>query len=144
MEFNLGLKQLENSMAASIEAVQSGKVYERALGYLGQKSVEYARANTPVKTGRLRDGWRYEVDTRARTVQLKNDVPYAQAVNDGHRQEPGRYVPGIGADGQGRRLKGAYVKGQHMLEKAGILVRSYEMEKAAAMVLEDLRRELGR
>lgn len=142
MEFDLGLQQVTSGMGTAREAAELGKAYERALRYLGERSVEYARAYTPVRTGRLRDGWRYEVDLSSRTVRVKNDVPYARAVNDGHWQEEGRYVPQIGADGQGRRLKSRYVAGRHMMERASMTARSYDMAQAAAMVREDIRRML--
>ena len=74
-------------------------------------------------------------------MTIKNNVPYGEAVNNGHRQEPGRYVPGIGRDGRGRKLKRRFVKGRHMLEKASITARNYDVPKAEAMAGEDWRRE---
>ena len=58
MEFDLGLQQVTSGMGTAREAAELGKAYERALRYLGERSVEYARAYTPVRTGKLRDGWR--------------------------------------------------------------------------------------
>jgi hypothetical protein len=40
-----------------------------------------AKASTPVKTGRLRDGW--SVNASANSVTLSNDVPYADYVDKG-------------------------------------------------------------
>ena len=37
-------------------------------------------------------------------------MEYAEFVEDGHRQEPGRYVPALG-----KQLKQSYVPGQYML-----------------------------
>ena len=71
------------------------------------------RANTPVDTGDLRRSWtltgpdkkglKFEMD-------LANNLEYAEHVEYGHRQEPGRFVPAIG-----KRLKADYVPGSYML-----------------------------
>lgn len=42
--------------------------------------------NTPVDTGRLRNGW--QLDDNGQTIEVSNDVPYANRVmNDGHSQQ---------------------------------------------------------
>ena len=71
------------------------------------------RANTPVDTGDLRRSWtltgpdkrglKFEMD-------LANNLEYAEHVEYGHRQEPGRFVPAIG-----KRLKADFVPGHYML-----------------------------
>lgn len=71
------------------------------------------RANTPVDTGDLRRSWtltgpdkkglKFEMD-------LANNLEYAEHVEYGHRQEPGRFVPAIG-----KRLKADFVPGSYML-----------------------------
>ena len=71
------------------------------------------RANTPVDTGDLRRSWaltgpdkkglKFEMD-------LANNLEYAECVEYGHRQEPGRFVPAIG-----KRLKADFVPGYYML-----------------------------
>ena len=71
------------------------------------------RNNTPVDTGDLRRSWeltgpdkkglKFEMD-------LANNLEYAEHVEYGHRQEPGRFVPAIG-----KRLKADFVPGSYML-----------------------------
>lgn len=71
------------------------------------------RANTPVDTGDLQRSWsltgpdkkgiKFEMD-------LANNLEYAEHVEYGHRQEPGRFVPAIG-----KRLVADYVPGSYML-----------------------------
>lgn len=71
------------------------------------------RDNTPVDTGDLRRSWeltgpdkkglKFEMD-------LANNLEYAEHVEYGHRQEPGRFVPAIG-----KRLVADYVPGSYML-----------------------------
>lgn len=41
----------------------------------------YVKAETPARTGRLRDGWRVKVG--ATSASFVDDVPYASYVNDG-------------------------------------------------------------
>lgn len=55
------------------------------------------------------------VDHRGSThsITITNPVHYASYVENGHRQQPGRYVPAIG-----RRLKKGWVEGQFFMVKA--------------------------
>lgn len=71
------------------------------------------RANTPVDTGDLRRTWIFEGVTKTGFIfemELSNNLEYADYIEYGHRQEPGRYVPAIG-----KRLKADYVPGSYML-----------------------------
>ena len=47
------------------------------------------------------------------TITITNPVHYASYVENGHRQQPGRYVPAIG-----KRLKKNWVEGQFMMAKS--------------------------
>lgn len=47
------------------------------------------------------------------SVGIANNLEYAEHYEYGHRQTPGRYVPGLG-----RVLKASYVKGQHTFREA--------------------------
>ena len=88
--------------------------------------------NTPVDYGNLRAGWdTYNLNFYAvRTstgfqVSLVNGAKYAVWVNDGHKQRPGRFIPGYwegkhfrydpNAKG-GMVLKQAWVKGRFFVE----------------------------
>ena len=68
---------------------------------------------TPVDTGELRRSW--TVGTVGKRgdlyyIEVINPLEYAQYVEYGHRQTPGRYVPAIG-----KRLKKSWVQGKFML-----------------------------
>lgn len=71
------------------------------------------RANTPKDTGDLRRSWTLDPPSKAGKaieMELSNNLEYAEHVEYGHRQEPGRFVPAIG-----KRLKADYVQGYNML-----------------------------
>lgn len=53
------------------------------------------------------------------SITITNPVHYASYVENGHRQQPGRFVPAIG-----KRLKKAWVEGQHMMAKSEIEVEA--------------------
>ena len=64
-------------------------------------------------TGKLQDSWEHgevQKDGDVYTIELGSDCEYAKFVEEGHRQEVGRYVPAIG-----KRLKKPFVQGKHML-----------------------------
>ena len=68
---------------------------------------------TPVDTGELRRSWTVGmVEKRGDLyyIEVINPLEYAQYVEYGHRQTPGRYVPAIG-----KRLKKSWVQGKFML-----------------------------
>lgn len=91
--------------------------------------------NTPVDFGTLQAFWQteenysYMVERKANgyTVTLINRAIYALWVNDGHKQRPGRFIPGYwegnhfrydpNANG-GMRLKKPWVKGKFFVEKS--------------------------
>lgn len=71
------------------------------------------RANTPVDSGDLRRSWVFAGVEKSGFIfemDLSNNLEYADYVEYGHRQEPGRFVPAIG-----KRLKANYVSGYYML-----------------------------
>lgn len=70
----------------------------------------------------------WNLDMGGLTLQIGTNVEYAKWVNDGHRQKPGRFVPGTfngngvfryapGAK-TGMVLKASYVAGSHFFDKA--------------------------
>lgn len=70
----------------------------------------------------------YELDEGDLTLTVGTNVEYAGWVNDGHKQTPGRFIPGTWtADGKfrydpnadsGMVLKANYVEGRHFMETA--------------------------
>lgn len=103
-----GLLDKVNRLSSTIdEAVASAMADE------GVDWRDDVRDNTPVDTGDLRRSWsltgpdkkglKFEMD-------LNNPLEYAEYVEYGHRQEPGRFVPALS-----KRLKADYVPGSYML-----------------------------
>lgn len=67
-------------------------------------------------------------------IEIENPTEYAEYVEFGHRQTPGRFVPAIG-----KRLKKGWVKGRKMLTDS-----EKEIEEAAPAILEQkIRKQLG-
>ena len=65
-------------------------------------------------TGKLQDSWQHgkvKVNSEGNfSIEIGSDCEYAKFVEEGHKQEVGRYVPAIG-----KKLKADFVKGRHML-----------------------------
>jgi hypothetical protein len=69
----------------------------------------------------------WQLNTGALTLTIGTNVEYAKWVNDGHRQQPGRFVPGFwegnhfryspGAK-SGMVLKASFVQGSHYFDKS--------------------------
>lgn len=79
-----------------------------ALEDVGMTAEGYVRDKTPVDTSNLQNSITHIVDDNA--VTIGTNVDYAQAVEFGHKQEVGRYVPAIG-----KRLKRPFVQGKHFM-----------------------------
>lgn len=69
----------------------------------------------------------WELNTGGLTLTIGTNVEYAKWVNDGHRQQPGRFIPGFwegnhfryspGAK-SGMVLKASFVAGSHFFDKS--------------------------
>lgn len=117
---------------------ETGEVYKRGpkKGQAKTKSVVSRQGGT------LRRGWTANTEAEAESgnvpnamtyaaglsvessgsthkITITNPVHYASYVENGHRQQPGRYVPAIG-----KRLKKSWVEGQFMMAKAEIEVKA--------------------
>lgn len=97
--------------------------------------------NTPVDFGTLQAFWRTDENysymvTQTKTgfeVTLINRAIYALWVNDGHKQRPGRFIPGYwegkhfrydpNAD-EGMRLKDSWVEGKFFVESSIAMVEN--------------------
>lgn len=103
-----GLLDKVNSLSPRIDQAVSTAMADQGIDWRDD-----VRANTPVDTGDLRRSWeltgpdkkglKFEMD-------LSNNLEYAEHVEYGHRQEPGRFVPVLG-----KRLKADFVPGCYML-----------------------------
>lgn len=81
---------------------------------------------TPVKTGDLRNRWELtdvKKVVNGYEIQIFNSLYYASYIEDGHKQQVGRFVPGVFINGRFEYQKGAktgivlkkpFVNGFHM------------------------------
>lgn len=102
-------KQIDKAIADS--AAQ--ELTEQVMLELANMVLRRTKQKTPVDTGTLRRNWHIGEVVRHGDyleVEIYNPVEYAEFVEYGHRQEPGRYMPALG-----KRLKQSYVPGQYML-----------------------------
>ena len=135
-EFNRSLVKL--SQSGSLQNFN-----KQVLKEMGAVYVREAKLNTPVgkrsvkfmQNGKVqtkyfdsehtRQSWsvgRYRLNERTGRIRVFNTSSYASFLNDGHRQEVGRFLPWIGQSKggvmQGGRLKKSWVDGAYMHEKA--------------------------
>ena len=100
-----------------LEAVRAAKI--QALEVCGGKAEGYCKQGCPVQTGVLRNSIAHELMGED-AVKIGTDVYYAPYVEYGHNQEPGRYVPAIGA-----RLVASHVAAKPFMEP-GVMGHSAE------------------
>lgn len=83
---------IEGIEASFKEALyQIKKEADAALTVVATKIVQELRDETPVDTGRARDGWTQEESHDG--VVISNDVPYIESLNNGHsKQAPSFFV----------------------------------------------------
>jgi len=85
------------------------------------------QSRTPVKSGNLRRSMTHkkiEIISKMYKIRIGSSLPYAQAVEEGHFQEVGRYVPAIG-----KKLVKSFVPGQHMIGNS-IEIYQRELQKS--------------
>lgn len=115
MDFKVtGMNELIENLGALPHELD--RALTRNMNQLGNEWLNDCRNETPKDTGNLRHGFRLKkVDKRDGdfSVMLYNNTEYAAAVEFGHRQEPGRFVPAIG-----KCLKRSWVPGYHMLDRS--------------------------
>lgn len=106
---------------------------DETLEEAGTECVGEVQSRTPVKAGNLRRAWthgRVKVEGNIHYVDITNPLDYAAAIENGHKQQIGRYVPAIG-----KRLKVSFVPGRHMLRDSLTIAR--------AELPDRLRRKIG-
>lgn len=96
---------------------------KRGLDYTADYTIERLQANSPIDTGYLKGWFRYK-ETNS-MVDIRSPAQYAGWVNDGHSQQPGRFIPGTWQNGKfrydrnaktGMVLKASHVKGRKFVE----------------------------
>lgn len=108
-----GLDEWEQAMAQAVDQ-QYPEEFKAMVIRIAMELQGKVKEKTPRQTGRLQGAW--EVGGIRKSgedyvIDVYNNVEYAEAVEWGHRQTPGRYVPALG-----KRLKVKTVKGAHMME----------------------------
>lgn len=108
-----GLDEWEQALAHTVNE-QYPAEFEAMVIQVAQELQGRVKERTPKMTGRLQNAWMVGAIRKSRNgyvIEVYNNVEYAEAVEYGHRQQPGRFVPALG-----KRLKAQTVKGAHMME----------------------------
>jgi len=114
-------EEMQKEMAKKLE--QTKNIILEEIEEKATMCVAETQSRTPVKSGNLRRSMTHgEVEQKFKIYKVKigSSLPYAQAVEEGHSQEVGRYVPAIG-----KKLKKSFVQGRHMI---GDSVEIYQRE----------------
>lgn len=96
-----------------LESINTDSLLKEIAADLAARLLRKVKKRTPVDTGELRQNWQVSnirLFERFCVVEIYNSTEYAEYMEFGHRQTPGRYVPAIG-----KRLKKAWVPGKFML-----------------------------
>ena len=108
-----GLDEWEQALARAVEE-QYPEEFRKMVIQVAKELQGTVNEKPPKHSGRLRNSWMVG-DIRKLgddyIIEVYNNVEYAEAVEWGHRQKVGQYVPAIG-----KRLKAETVKGAHMME----------------------------
>ena len=89
------------------------------------EGVAEIQSRTGVVTGNLRrsaTSGEIKVVGKVHSIKIGYDInqaPHADAYENGHKQEPGQYVPAIG-----KKLKQSYVPGKHVVADSLTIVRA--------------------
>lgn len=136
------LKRL-NDRLEKLSKVDMDAFYRTAAKDLAGRLLFKVKKRTPVVYGTLRDAWAVmPVGRRGNhyTVVVLNNLRYASYVEYGHRQQPGRFIPGHWEGERfiydpeaksGMVLKNSWVKGRFMLT-----ISTQELERQAPAILE--------
>ena len=108
-----GLDEWEQALAQAVDQ-QYPEEFKAMVLQIAMELQGKVKEKTPEQTGRLQGAWEVGEIRKSGNdyvIEVYNNVEYAEAVEWGHRQIPGRYVPALG-----KRLKAKTVKGAHMME----------------------------
>ena len=101
------------------------EVQKRGMELTAQDLIGKLMRNSPVDHGLLK-GWAVHKRT-SDSIEIRSPAKYAADVNYGHRQQPGRFIPGVWKGNKfrykpnsktGMVLKKSYVPGGHFVEKS--------------------------
>ncbi len=133
IEGSLDFSDLEE-FQKKLESIDIDEMCKHITNKIASSTLKAVKSATPKgETQTLVRGWGKEENLVLikrgviYTVELRNNTEYAEYVEYGHRQQPGRYVPAIG-----KRLKRSWVPGQHFVLKTEIRQRKKVDKKAKA------------
>ena len=119
------LRDLNERIKAAASEQEMDKFYTELLDeMMNDLLADVIKRTPPGPSGHLK---RYWFTTKARRsgkhyrAEIYNNIEYAPYVENGHRQEVGRYVPAIG-----KRLVRGFVEGKHMLRDS-----LFDLQRAA-------------
>ena len=118
------LRDLNERIKAAASEQEMDAFYTGLLDEMMNGLVDDVKYRTPVDYGHLRRNWFISKAKRSGKhyrAEIYNNIEYAPWVENGHRQEVGRYVPAIG-----KRLVNGFVEGKHMLRDS-----LFDLQKAA-------------
>ena len=93
-----GLDEWETALARAVDE-QYPEEFKQMVIQVAMELQGKVKERTPKKTGRLQNAWTVGEIRKSGNdyiIEVYNNVEYAEAVEWGHRQEPGRYVPALG------------------------------------------------
>ena len=112
-----------NGLQSRLSSEKFNEAKAKGLSYAAQEMVRVLQMNSPVDHGLLKQWFIDSIDEDE--AHIKTPADYAKWVNDGHYQQPGRYIPGewngdrfeYDPDSKtGMVLKASYVEGKHFIE----------------------------
>ncbi|MGP1411887.1 MAG: HK97 gp10 family phage protein [Peptoanaerobacter stomatis] len=116
-------------------------VIKKCLYDLANRMIARVKEETPVKEGLLRNSWQIgDIHRKGNEyyVEVINPVEYAEFVEYGHIQTPGRYVPAIG-----KKLIKDFVPGRYMMTISVQDINTHKEEYIKKILEKELRRILG-
>lgn len=150
------LKGFLNNLVDSATPTYIDEMHRKAVNKIAAVYIGEAKRNTPVKgvqrkeivinvekkvitsdSEHMRRSWRASPAKKKGhdyIAKVMNTASYASFVNDGHRQQPGRFVPILG-----KKLVNGWVNGLHMAEKA-----ESHAKTASKLILENTIKEYNR
>lgn len=123
MDSTFGFKELINKI--NVTQQKLANAIDETLLEIAIEGVGEIQSRTSVKTGNLRrsaTNGEIEIEGKIHSIEVgydSNQAPYADAYENGHKQEVGRYVPAIG-----KKLVKEYVPGRHVVRDSLTLVRA--------------------
>lgn len=152
MKIKFDLKELKDfdTKLNNLAKKDFEEIIEETAEVIGQAYLGNVVPLTPVRRGYLRQGWDIRKE-KHNEIHVFNDVAYGIYVNEGHRQTPGRFIPGYwkgkefvydSSSKGGMVLKKGFVEGQHFVERALDVTKNNVQRIGTNVVIEGLEKRL--